>query len=190
MAKKRATVSAKDRARVARTVSTRISDLRRSGLTQRAIADRFGVSRETVRRWERGTQVPDRRTRERVYGAWRRSEKRLGKEGARVDLTPYFRRLWFGEGGVQSPLAFRPVPRYTFPNSAAVVATYRLDAEWIDAGGQVSDAVVVNVSVGPNQDLGAAVEASFIDWANKAQRSFTQLIKVQMVAVVLRWLKA
>lgn len=187
MAKKRQIVAAKDRDRVSRTVSARIKDLRRSGITQKSIAERLGVNVSTVRRYENREIVPDRRKRESIYRAWKSSEKRLGREGARVDLTPYFKRIWFGDGGINSPLNFRPVPRYTFPESAPVVVTWRVEAEWIDAGGLAGDTVTVNVNIEPGEDAGPLVNDSFTEWANKAQRSFTQLISAKMEAVVLRW---
>lgn len=188
MAKKRQTPRPSDRARVQRTVSSRIKDIRRSGVTQRELADRLGVNVSTVRRWENKERTANRRSREALYGIWKRTPKTLGAEGARVDLTPFFKRVWF-DGRVNLPLNFRPVPSYQFPDSAPVVVTWRVKAEWIDAGGSGGDVVTVNVNVGPGADIARTVEESFIDWANKAQRSFTQLLSAIMEAVVLRWLK-
>lgn len=188
MAKKRQTPRPQDRARVQRTVSLRIKDIRRSGVSQREIADRLGVNVSTVRRWENQERTANRRSREAIYRLWRRTPKRLGAPGARVDLTGYFKRVWF-DGRINTPLNFRPVPSYDFPDSAPVVVTWRVMAEWIDAGGSSGDEVTVNVNVGPGADLAGAVEDSFTAWVSKAQRSFTQLLKATMEAVVLRWLK-
>lgn len=172
-----------------RTLQSRLKDLRAEGLSYADLARQLGVDRSTVSRWASGKRTPPANVRERVYSRWRRRDKRLRNAGAVVDLSAYFRRIWF-DGAPNLPLAYRRVPLYDFPASAAVVVTSRFTLEFIDVGGFESNEGSFNVTIEPNQDIGAAVEERFLEFVLKAQTSFRRLLKVRMEAVVLRWLKS
>jgi len=190
MAKKRRTVSQRDRAKVSQTVSSRVWDLRRSGLSQQQIADRLGISRRSVRDYADRRRVPSRKVRERLYRLWRGSEKVLGRPGAVVNLTGYFRRKWFGEGGVNLPLNYRPVPSYTWPETGAPVDLIIYGtAEWIDEGGLNVEPETTFKARGlrPGDDLAAKVEERFLEWLEKARSSFSQVLSFVMDRVFLRW---
>lgn len=178
-----------------RTLQARLKDLRAEGLSYAELASRLKVDRSTVSRWASGKRTPSANMRERVYSRWRRLDKRLRNAGAVVDLSGYFRRIWFDDGAPNLPLAYRRVPPYDFPPSAAVVVTSRFTIEFIDDGGFESNEGALNVTIEPNQDIGAAVQERFLEFVVKAQSPTTaggsdlRLLKVKMEAVVLRWLK-
>ena len=104
-----------------RTVQARLKDLKAQGLSYAQLGRELGVSRSLVSRWASGERTPSPKARRSIYGRWRRREKRLRNPGARVDLSGYFRRVWFQNGSIQSPLNYRNVPNYEFPSTAAVV---------------------------------------------------------------------
>lgn len=191
MAKKRQTPRPQDRARVQRTVSLRIKDIRRSGVSQREIADRLGVNVSTVRRWENQERTANRQSREAIYRLWRRTPKRLGVPGAVVNLSEYFKRVWFDENGVNLPLNYRPVPTYEWPTvGAPVTLTVFGEAEttgeqggeeWIDANMTVR-------GLRSGDDLAAAVERRFLEYVETLNRRYkVQLLKYTMKRVLLRW---
>lgn len=172
-----------------RTLQNRLKDLRAQGLSYAQLARELGVDRSTVSRWASGKRTPDARTRERVYGRWRRRDKTLRNPGARVDLSSYFRRIWYENGAIQAPLNYRTIPPYGFPSSAAVVLTLRFSATISDVGGIETLETTINETYAPGGDIGAIVESRFADYVSKAATSFRQLLKVRREAVVLRWLK-
>ena len=172
-----------------RTLQNRLRDLRAQGLSYAQLARELGVDRSTVSRWAAGKRTPDARTRERIYGRWRRRDKTLRNPGARVDLSGYFRRVWFENGAIASPLNYRNVPPYGFPSSAAVVLTIRFTATISDIGGIENLETTINETYSPNGDVASIVETRFSQYVEKAATSFRQLLKVRREAVVLRWLK-
>ena len=172
-----------------RTVQARLKDLKAQGLSYAQLGRELGVSRSLVSRWASGERTPSPKARRSIYGRWRRREKRLRNPGARVDLSGYFRRLWFQNGSLQSPLNYRNVPDYEFPSSAAVVLTIRFTATISDIGGIEELETTINETVSPGGDLASLVQSRFESYVEKAANSFRQLLKVRRDAVVLRWLK-
>ena len=170
-------------------IRARLKDLQDSYGSYAELARSMGVNRSTVARWAAGTRKPSKRDRNRINDRWRRSSKKLRKEGAVVDISSYFRNLWY-DGRVNSPLNFRNIPAWDFPNDAAVKVTWKVTAEIIDVGGfEVLD-VVRNVTLEPKGNIAAAVQDSFEEWIIKAQNSFRQLLKVTKQAVLIRWLRS
>jgi len=171
-----------------KTLQARLRDLKAGGLSYAELGRQLGVDRSTVSRWASGKRTPPPKVRRRIYGRWRRTEKRLRNPGAVVDLSGYFRRVWF-QDGPRLPLAYRNVPPYSFPSTAPVVVTARYIMTFIDVGGLEESEGSFNVTLEPNQDIGQAVEQRFLEFVEKAQTSFRRLLKVVRQAVVLRWLK-
>ena len=172
-----------------RTVQNRLKDLRAQGLSYAQLGRELGVSRSLVSRWASGERTPSDKAKRSIYGRWRRRDKTLRNPGARVDLSGYFRRIWFQNGSIQSPLNYRNVPPYGFPQSAAVVITIRFTATISDVGGIEQLETTINETLPPNGDIAAIVENRFEEYVSKAATSFRQLLKVRRDAVVLRWLK-
>ena len=170
-------------------IRSRLKDLQDSYGSYAELARSMGVNRSTVARWASGSRKPSKRDRNRINDRWRRSSKKLRKEGAVVDISSYFRKLWYN-GRVNSPLNFRNIPSWDFPNDAGVVITWKVTAEIVDVGGfEVLD-VVRNVPIEPKGNIAAAVQDSFEEWVGKAQTSFRELLKVTKQAVLIRWLRS
>ena len=174
-----------------RTLQNRLRDLRAQGLSYAQLARELGVDRSTVSRWAAGKRTPDARTRERVYGRWRRRDKTLRNPGARVDLSGYFRRVWFENGSIATPFNYRNVPPYGFPNNAGVVITVRFELTLVDEGGINKQEAALNMNYPPNGDIAQIVDARFQEYFNKWLTDYKEgtLLKFVMRAVVLRWLK-
>lgn len=171
-----------------RTLQSRLKDLRAEGLSYAELGRQLGVDRSTVSRWASGKRQPSAKVRRRIYERWRRRDKRLRNPGAVVDLSGYFRRVWYDERPIL-PIAYRKVPPYDFPASAAVVATARYTMTFIDVGGLEESEGSFNITIGPNEDIGRAVQDRFLEFVEKAQTSFRRLLKVRREVVILRWLK-
>tara|TARA_R100000654_G_scaffold52593_1_gene78707 strand:+ start:164 stop:691 length:528 start_codon:yes stop_codon:yes gene_type:complete len=172
-----------------RTVQARLKDLKAQGLSYAKLARELGVSRSLVSRWASGERTPSKRARRSIYGRWRRIDKRLRNPGARVDLSGYFRRIWFENNAISTPLNYRNVPLYDFPPSAAVVITIRFTATVSDVGGIEQLETTINETVAPEGDISSIVQTRFEEYVSKAATSFRQLLKVRREAVILRWLK-
>lgn len=171
-----------------RTLQARLRDLKAQGKSYAQLGRELGVDRSTVSRWASGKRTPPSNVREKVYGRWRRSEKRLRNPGAVVDLSSYFRRLWFDDGPIV-PLAYRNVPSYSWPSNAPVIVTTRFMMKVSDVGGLEELEGSLNINVVPNGDIGSAVEEQFLEFIVKAQTSFQRVLNVVKEAVVLRWMK-
>lgn len=171
-----------------RTLQARLKDLRAGGLSYAELARQLGVDRSTISRYASGKRNAPADVREKIYRRWRRTDKTLRNPGAVVDLSNYFRRIWF-DGTPNLPLAYRNVPPYGFPPSAPVVITSRFTFEIIDVGGFEKNEGSFNVNIEPNGDIGEAVQTRFLEFVEKAQTSFKRLLKVRREAVVIRWLK-
>ena len=171
-----------------RTLQARLRDLRASGKSYAQLGRELGVDRSTVSRWASGKRTPSRNVREKVYRRWRKSEKSLRNPGAVVDLSNYFRRVWYDDGPIV-PLAYRNVPPYSWPSNAPVIVTARFVMTVNDVGGLEELDGSLNVNVSSNGDIGTAVEEQFLEFIVKAQTSFKRILKVVREAVVLRWMK-
>ena len=183
-----------------KTLQARLRDLKAGGLSYAELGRQLGVDRSTVSRWASGKRTPDRRTRERVYGRWRRSDKRLRNPGAVVDLSGYFRRVWFDYPNAFRPYNYRSVPRYNFPNNAAVVVTVRFEITIADDGGIGTTEGTLSPNVPPNGDIAQIVGDRFDAYINEwvegvdprtGKRKYPEgaLLKIVRQSVVLRWLK-
>lgn len=171
-------------------IRSRLRDLQDTYGSYAALARSMGVNRSTVARWASGSRTPSDRDRRRIYDRWRRSQKRLRNEGAVVNISSYFKRIWYENGQIQTLLNYRNVPTWDFPNSAPVVVTWKVKAEIVDVGGFETLDVVRNVPIGPTDSIAQAVEESFEEFVEKSKTSFRDLLKVVRDQVLIRWLKS
>ena len=171
-------------------IRSRLRDLQDSYGSYAALARSMGVNRSTVARWASGVRKPSKRDRRRINDRWRRSSKRLRNEGAVVNISSYFKRIWYDNGQIKSPLNYRNVPNWSFPNSAPVVVTWKVKADIVDVGGFETLDVVRNVAISPTDSIAQAVQESFEGFVEKSKTSFRDLIKVVRDQVLIRWLKS
>tara|TARA_R100000734_G_C3286217_1_gene78874 strand:+ start:200 stop:733 length:534 start_codon:yes stop_codon:yes gene_type:complete len=174
-----------------RTVQARLKDLKAQGLSYAQLARELKVSRSLVSRWASGERTPSSKAKRSIYGRWRRIDKRLRNPGARVDLSGYFRKVWFKDGVVFKPFNYRNVPPYNFPNNAAVVITVRFELTLADEGGINKQEASININYAPNGDIAIAIDERFDEYFRKWIEDYQEgtLIKFVRKAVVLRWLK-
>ena len=173
------------------TVKNRIRDLKGSGVSYAEIARSLGVNRSTVMRWAKGQTRPtlSKNQREKIYRKWRKAPKSLRNSGANVSLDEYFKRVWYDSNGLNLPLNYRPIPNYDFPNQASVRVLAVFNASIVDEGGFSKDEYAFQITLNPNQNIALAVQNKFFDWFNKAQTSFTRILRVERERVLLQWLK-
>ena len=107
-----------------------------------------------------------------------------------MNISSYFKRIWYDNGQIQTPLNYRNVPTWDFPNSAPVVVTWKVKAEIVDVGGFETLDVVRNVPIGPTDSIAQAVQESFEVFVEKSKTSFRDLLKVVRDQVLIRWLKS
>ena len=174
-----------------RTVQARLKDLKAQGLSYAQLGRELGVSRSLVSRWASGERTPSPQARRSIYGRWRRREKRLRNPGARVDLSGYFRRIWFKDGVIFQPFNYRNVPAYQFPNNAAVVITVRFELTLTDEGGLNTQEASLNITYPPGGDIASLISNRFDEYFQKWRENYNEgtLNKFEMKAVVLRWNK-
>jgi len=171
-------------------IRSRLRDLQDAYGSYAALARSMGVNRSTVARWASGSRRPSKRDRRRINERWRRSDKRLRNEGAVVNISSYFKRIWYDNGQIKTPLNYRRVPTWDFPNSAPVVITWKVKAEIVDVGGFETLDVVRNVPISSTESIAQAVEESFEEFVEKSKTSFRDLLKVVRDQVLIRWLKS
>lgn len=172
-----------------RTVQNRLKDLRAEGKSYAQIGRELGVSRSLVSKWAKGTRSPSKKKREAIYRRWRKQDKRLRNAGGVVDLSSYFRRLWYSNGVLNLPLNYRNIPPYSFPINAPVRLLIVFNAEYTDEGGFNNSEFVLEASISSNEDIGTIVEARFLEWFEKAQTSFLRVLKVMRSRIILQWMK-
>lgn len=182
-----------------RTVQNRLKDLRAEGVSYAQIGRDLGVSRSLVSRWAKGERTPSRNKRESIYRRWRKLDKRLRNKGATVNLTSYFRRVWVKNGVIQTPLNYRNIPSYDFPNNAGVriLVVFR-EIIVLNAIGEIQDfgeEPSIQTTLSPNQDIAQAVEQRFDEYVEQITfptdvgGSGLVLVKVEIDRVLLQWLK-
>lgn len=182
-----------------RTVQNRLKDLRAEGKSYAQIGRELGVSRSLVSRWAKGTRKPSKKKREAIYRRWRKQDKRLRNKGATVNLTSYFRRVWFENGLIQLPLNYRNIPPYDFPNNAPVrVLVVFRELILLNGDGDIQDfgkEPSIQETLSPNEDIAQAVERKFDEYVEQITKptnlggSGLRLLRVEIDRVLLQWLK-
>ena len=174
-----------------RTLQARLKDLRAGGLSYAELGRQLDLDRSTISRYASGKRNAPANVREKIYRRWRRTDKTLRNPGAVVDLSNYFRRVWFENGVVNTPFNYRNVPSYDFPNNAAVVITVRFQLTLVDEGGINKQEAALNINYPPNGDVAQIVDNRFQEYFTKWLEDYDEgtLQKFVMRAVVIRWLK-
>jgi len=180
--------------RVEKRISNRLRDYKASsGFTNKQLADDLGVSERTLYRYLRG-DIKDpsskftKNFKRRLYRRWKGSDKSLRSAGAVVDLSEYFRRVWFDNGVLNDPIYLRTIPRYSFPQNAPVTVLVKMNVQLIEDGVEIEESFAFQIMlIEPVDTLAELVNTQFLEWYAKTVTSRLQITKIEREGVLLRW---
>lgn len=182
-------------------IRSRLKDLQDSYGSYASLARSMRVNRSTVARWASGSRKPSKRDRKRINDRWRRSSKRIRNEGATINLTSSFRRLWYRTDiGINRPLNYRKVPRYNWPNkyevrilivfrSVKIINEEGFEEDFIDSRKEDGEPSLAIGSIRPSDDLAALITQRFEEYVEKLtakEGSNAQIVQIVMDRVLLQ----
>lgn len=183
-------------------IKNRLKDYKASsGLTNTELAKELKISERTLYNYLRGdianpSSKFTKNFKRRLYRRWKRSIIPLRNQGAVVDLSEYFRKVWFENGVFFTPYNTSPVPTYTFPPTAPVEILMEFEVIGIVDGVETvmpsNDGGAWSIRVEnlrPNADIASEIEERFTVYYNDSVRSELQFTKIMKEKVLLRWLK-
>ena len=184
-------------------IANRLKDYKASsGLSNRQLAQDLSISERTLYRYLQG-DIKNPRSKftknfkRRLYRRWRGSTLQFREKAGRINLSEYFRSVFYDGGVLYDPIYLKTIPRYTFINlidektgvrNIPVAWLLVMNISYVEDGIELEDQFMIQETLeSETSELAQIINDRFQQFYLKLVTSKFQPIKIEKEVVLLRW---